>query len=161
MGNDSLNRKIAAARTPRCEHGNRHTKPDMGGLHAAPVHMQPADNTLCAECPLRVDAKPGYLGGYSPEMYLEAMHSGASIACHMSKGFKANDLSTQRHCSGVAAYRANTGTVAMVQGVTTRAHESTRIVGDAGLITGYVFDSPESFVAHHAPGQAKHQKKGK
>lgn len=154
-----MSKPIKPSRTPRCEHGNAHTKPDMGGIHATPRHMQSANNHLCVECPLRRDAKPGYLGGYSPEMYLEALHSGASIACHMSPGFREGVLETQRHCTGVAAYRANVGVVAMVEGHITRAHESTRIVGDADKVTFYVFDSPESFYAHHKPGQQSGRKR--
>jgi hypothetical protein len=153
-----MTRRIAPARTPTCEHGNRHTKLSTGGMVRAPTNMAPTNGTLCSECPLRRDSKPGYLGGYTPEMYLEVMGSGASIACHMSKGFNAQNLATQRHCTGVAAYRAHTGTVCMVRTeggevFFTGAHESTRIAATFPEIMARVFDSPKSFVAHHRAGQ--------
>lgn len=144
------------ARTPTCEHGNRHTKESLGGIHAVPGRMGPAAPALCVECPLRRDSTPGYLGGYSPEMYLEAMRSGVSIACHMSPGFNANDIATQRHCTGVAAFRANTGVVAMVDGHLTVAHESTVAIGNTSLVS-FVFASEDDFVAHHKPGQGSNK----
>lgn len=146
------------ARTPTCEHGNAHTKHDIGGVHVSLVSMTPAAGVPCVECPLRRDSTPGYLGGYSPELYLEAMRSGASLACHMTPGFKANDIARQRHCTGVAAFRANTGIVAMYDAQFTQAHESTRFVASlptAARTLGAVFDSEDSFMEHHRPGQDK------
>lgn len=150
--------RIPAARTPTCEHGNRHTKVSTGGMVRAPVNMAPCAPTLCSECPLRADSKPGYLGGYTPEMYLEVMASGASIACHMSKGFNAQNLATQRHCTGVAAFRAHTGVVCMVktpQGEVffTGAHESTRLAATFPEVMARVFATAEDFYLHHKPGQ--------
>ena len=63
----------------------------------------------CTECPLRKDSKPGYLGGYTPEMYIEALQSIASIACHCSPGFHKQDINNQRHCRGVSVFRLHTG----------------------------------------------------
>ena len=140
-------------RTPRCEHGNRHTKETTGGIVASRVPMKPCKPVLCIECPLRRDAAPGYLGGYTPEMYLDAMHSPASIACHMSPGFQDRDVSRQHHCTGVAAYRANVGHIAQVGGVPTHAHLSTQIAGQAPDVPENVFSSPEEFVSYHMPHQ--------
>jgi len=142
------------ARTPRCEHGNRHTKEDTGGLVAAPA-MKDCTQALCVECPLRRDAVPGYLGGYSPEMYLAVLHSPASIACHMTPGFRERDISRQHHCTGVAAYRANVGHIAQIDGTPTGAHRSTQISGQLPGVPERVFASPQEFFDHHAPGQER------
>jgi hypothetical protein len=69
---------------------------------------KPPARVPCKECPLARASTPGYLGGYTPEMYLAVLHGPADIACHMSKGFPAN-RSEQRSCTGVAMYRANVG----------------------------------------------------
>lgn len=111
-----------------------------GGLYLGPAFKQPAAQT-CIECPLRRDATPGHLGGYTPEMYIEALHSMASIACHMDPGFKRREF---RHCTGVCGYRANvdhaTGLV---------ADYATEAVGKRQD----VFASAAEFVAHHKKGQ--------
>lgn len=141
------------SRIPRCEHGNRHTKESTGGLRIIPARMKRANPVLCVECPLRRDSTPGYLGGYTPQMYLDIMASGASIACHMTPGFQAGIIDRQHHCTGVAAFRANTGFVAMVRGVITAAHDSTLFVAGLPGILGRVFASAAEFLAHHTPGQ--------
>lgn len=132
-----------------------------GGTHMAKAGMKPAIRMPCRECPLRRDSAPGFLGGYTPEMYIEVLHSAASIACHESEGFHTQELDKQRHCTGVAAYRANVGHIASTVYqhprlgavvVPTAAHRSTQVIGHDDE---HYFASPEEFVTHHAPGQKK------
>jgi hypothetical protein len=128
-----------------------------GGVVTVRKGMQRAIKTPCVECPFRRDSAPGYLGGYTPEMYMEATFSPASLACHRSPGFHEGEIEKQRVCTGLAAFRANTGFIASVphpQGglVSSAAHESTQFVGsDAETY----FASPEEFIAHHKPGQKR------
>lgn len=125
-----------------------------GGVVATSRTMKPALVSPCVECPLRKDSASGYLGGYTPEMYLEILYSPASIACHSSPGFHEGVIETQRHCTGVAAFRANVGYVCSVPTphglVPTTAHESTKLIGSD---TEHYFDTPEAFVEHHRKGQ--------
>ena len=133
-------------------YGNKPVKKDegTGGLHITEVHMRLPLRTPCNECPLRRDSKPGYLGGYTPEMYVEVLHSPASIACHSSPGFHEGDIARQRHCTGVAAFRANVEHVCQVRGYSTMAQAATEYVGKD---TDRYFASDEEFVEHHKPGQ--------
>lgn len=126
-----------------------------GGLKSSPAAMKPALRAPCVECPLRRDSAPGYLGGYTPEMYLEILHSPASIACHSSKGFHEGVIETQAHCTGVAAYRANVGHICSVPTehglVPTSAHLSTQLIGSD---TEHYFATPQEFYDHHIEGQS-------
>jgi hypothetical protein len=123
-----------------------------GGIMLVRKGMQLALPVPCVECPLRRDSAPGYLGGYTPEMYVEILHGPASIACHCSPGFHEGVIPLQRHCTGVAAFRANVGHVCEVGGHLSAAHNSTVSVGpDRDLF----FASDEEFVAHHKPGQVR------
>jgi hypothetical protein len=130
--------------------GTRHTKADHGGMKIMRARMKLAVSDPCPECPLRRDSTQGYLGGYSPEMYIDVLHSAASIACHSSKGFKEGDIARQRHCTGVAAFRANVGYVAAIDGHPALAHQSTLLIG---ADRERYFASDAEFVAHHKPGQ--------
>lgn len=96
----------------------------------------------CRECPLRRDSAAGYLGGYSVENYLHILHGDADIACHMSPGFHERDLSQQRSCTGVAAYRANVAKIPRGP----HAAESVRLVGPD---RERFFATPAEFAAHH------------
>jgi hypothetical protein len=100
--------------------------------------------TMCRECPLRKDAVPGALGGYSPMMYLLMLHSPADVACHMSKGFQDREHDQQRSCTGVAAYRANTGSKALGH-----AQEATDSIAGMLLVRVMAFQSPNEFIMHH------------
>lgn len=95
----------------------------------------------CAECPLRRVSEPGELGGYEPFQYTDILHGPASIACHMSKGFATGDLEAQRHCCGVAHYRANNGVVAW--------GGAGDAVARAGENRDAVFANPQEFLDHH------------
>lgn len=104
----------------------------------------------CIECPLRKDAKPGALGGYSPRDYLRIMGGPADIGCHASKGFDAQDHARTRSCTGVAAFRASMGVLAPHP--LSHAHEATKYIGNdpEQIAVGMCFDDPIEFVLHHA-----------
>jgi hypothetical protein len=112
----------------------------------------PPTKVPCRECPLAKVAEPGALGGWTPEMYLNALHGPAAIACHMGKGFGRDgeppDHTKQRVCTGVAMYRANNGIIAAGN-----AHAATVAIGnlhaDTGKCEELAFNSPEDFFFHH------------
>lgn len=135
--------KLPTYKTPRDEFGDRHVKTDDGGIHLTPKRMRLAQKVACAECPLRRDSAPGYLGGYSPEMYIDVLHGPASIACHK---FLKNPLDQQHVCTGVAAFRANVGHVCKINGHITGAQDSTDFVGPD---RENFFASDAEFLAHH------------
>lgn len=139
-------KRFPKARASKDPAANRHVVADTGPVRRVPraQGMQVARKTACAECPLRRDSVPGYLGGYSPEMYLDALHGDVSLACHSSPGFKEGTIETQHVCTGVAGYRANVGHVAF-----SAAHESTIAIGEDDRF----FASPAEFYNHHKPGQ--------
>jgi hypothetical protein len=133
-------------------YGNRPVKAGQGngGLKLAQSPMQLPLSQPCKECPLRRDAMPGYLGGYTPEMYIEVLHSPASIACHSSPGFHKGDIGRQRSCTGVAAFRANVDHICQIGGVTTHAQNATDAIGKD---TDKFFATDQEFIDHHKPGQ--------
>lgn len=140
------------ARAQRGYYGNEPVKEaaGTGGIRLAEVVMQGPAPAPCVECPLRRDSKPGYLGGYTPEMYLDVLHGPASLACHSSPGFHHGDIEQQRHCTGVAAYRANVGHIAQIDFRPTGAHTATQRIGPDPVT---YFASAQEFYDHHAPGQ--------
>ena len=131
--------KLPAYKPPR---NDFEPKTTTGGIVIVKGSMQPPAKVACAECPLRKDSHPGYLGGYTPEMYVEVLHSPASIACHLANTGLADD---QRHCVGVCAYRANVGYVPAIFGVPTLAANATKVVGKDSQF----FESAEEFSKHH------------
>lgn len=138
-------------------YGNRPVKVEQGtgGIRETTKGMQRAIKVPCVECPFRRDSAPGYLGGYTPEMYMDVTFSPASLACHKSNGFHEGEIERQRVCTGIAAFRANTGHIASILtnhsgAVPTAAHESTKFVGSD---TETYFATAEEFCAHHKPGQ--------
>lgn len=128
-----------------------------GGLKVIKASMQMPAKIPCRECPLRKDAAPGFLGGYTPEMYLDALFSPASLACHCSKGFHEGDIAKQRHCTGVAGFRANmnlrTGTSA------DRAIHAV-IEGYPRNLREDFFENPTQFYNHHKPAQLAIERAG-
>lgn len=52
----------------------------------------------CSDCPWRVDAVPGWLGGSTPEEWALCVHSDARIQCHVHDNVQ---------CAGAAIHRAN------------------------------------------------------
>ena len=106
---------------------------------------------MCEECPLSRTSQRGYLGGYNSVRYVELLHGQASIACHMSKGFPKglDGITEQRHCTGVAAYRANyikDHGPANINAMGS-AREAIFLVGPRDD----VFRNPTEFHVHHNP----------
>lgn len=96
----------------------------------------------CVDCPLARTSKPGALGGYTVQQYLEVLYSRADIACHLSPGFP-NNLEEQRSCTGVAMYRANAGVPTF--------GNAARAVRHVDADREAAFASLEEFTAHHHP----------
>lgn len=63
---------------------------------AVPVSRQPT--VPCSDCPFRVDALPGWLGGSSTQDFVEIALSDVPYTCHAL-------LRVQ--CAGLAIFRAN------------------------------------------------------
>jgi hypothetical protein len=96
----------------------------------------------CVECPLSRTSTPGYLGGYTPQQYIDVLHEIGDIACHLSPGFP-NNRAEQRSCTGVAMFRANVGVVAL-------ANNARAAVNHVGADTEAAFASDAEFLAHHS-----------
>lgn len=103
----------------------------------------------CIECPLRKDAIPGALGGWTPHQYVTALHGPADIACHKSKGFDEKDRERMRSCTGVAAFRASTGVCTSHPKSHTRAAIKHVAADPEHRAEGTCFNSAESFLRHH------------
>jgi hypothetical protein len=147
--------KIRASKTAEENKGYYGVEPvmekeGMGETRVVKERMKAPAQLPCRECPLRQDSAPGFLGGYTPEMYLTLLHGRASVACHCSKGFHSKDISQQRHCTGVVGYRAN-------QQILTRtaADEATRELADSypRNLREDFFTSMPDFYYHHKPAQ--------
>lgn len=113
----------------------------------------PAKRT-CKGCPWRKDAVPGALGGWTPLMYMEAVHGPADIACHMSKDFDGHvethmdpAAARPRSCAGLAAYRAKTGVG--TQHPMSETQEAVTAMSERPDALAEVFDSPNEFILHH------------
>lgn len=150
-----------AKKDPKGYYGNEHIKDDNGGLAITSATMQRAIKKPCNECPLRRGCAPGHLGGYSPEMYRDVLYSPASLACHRSPGFHEGDIGRQRHCTGVAAFRANVGYISSIRRpdgsvMQSIAHDSTKLVGHDEVT---YFATYEEFHAHHKEAQLEAARK--
>jgi hypothetical protein len=66
-------------------------------------HLHP-----CKECPWRCDSPQGYLGGWTPEQYADAVNEGVIPACHM-KDYGPLDPRTA-FCAGAASALAYSAT---------------------------------------------------
>lgn len=111
---------------------------------------RPPAKVPCIECPLRKDAAPGALGGWTPTQYLKGLHGPADIACHLSKGFASGDHARQRSCTGVAAYRAAVGWAETgVAHPLSHARVAVDQVKDFEEGRALSFDNPNAFILHH------------
>jgi len=86
-------------------------------------HTQP-----CSDCPMATTALPGWLGGATPDEYVQLAHSDHVVDCHCIRG-------TQ--CAGMAIYRAN---------VIKRCDPPNLNLPKDPV---KVFATPMAFVAHH------------
>lgn len=114
---------------------------DHRALKVGTAFGNPPSRRPCVECPLRRDAAPGRLGGYTPRQYVDVLHGLADIACHLSPGFPDN-REEQRSCTGVAMYRANLR-------VWPLARNALAAVDHVGVDRVVVFDDPVAFMRHH------------
>lgn len=103
----------------------------------------------CIECPLRRDAKPGALGGYSPMDYVKLLMGPADVGCHASPGFENQDHDRTRTCTGVAAFRAQRGVITAHP--LSHAREAQAYIGNdpEQIAVGMCFDNEREFLAHH------------
>lgn len=67
--------------------------------------MKCRHTTPCNECPWRRAAPAGWLGGYTPEYYADAVQANEVPACHLSD-YGADDLRTSM-CAGALSVMAN------------------------------------------------------
>lgn len=84
----------------------------------------------CSDCPMRRDALPGWLGGYSADEYRMLSHSDCKVECHVHNGSR---------CAGMAIYRTN---------VCKWQPPEDKLPGDEFA----VFSTPMEFMAHHDKG---------
>ncbi len=87
----------------------------------------------CSDCPMRRDALPGWLGGYTAEQYAHLCHSDLVIDCHSHSGSS---------CAGVSIYRRNTCKWEPAEQRLEADHEK-------------VFSNRMQFLAHHERITAK------
>lgn len=86
----------------------------------------------CSDCPFARSALNGWLGGSTPQEYIQLAHSDNQIDCHTLDG---------PQCAGAAIYRAN-----MAKSV--RDPQVLRLPADRER----VFKNPMEFIEHHSKG---------
>lgn len=86
----------------------------------------------CSDCPFRRDALAGWLGGNTPEEFVQMAHTDAPYPCHTVIG---------PHCAGLATYRAN---------ICKSPRDPKAFTLPQNKIT--VFAWPTEFIAHHKGG---------
>jgi hypothetical protein len=102
----------------------------ISSADAKPCSTQPTKP--CSDCPWARMSLPGWLGGFTPEEWLQAAHGEERIDCHTLKG---------PQCAGVAIYRAN-----VIKSV--RDPKVLKLKRDCVD----VFTSPVEFRDHHKKG---------
>lgn len=58
--------------------------------------MRCRHTTACAECPWRKESPAGWLGGWSPEFYTDAVQNNEVPACHLSDFGPDDDRTSMR-----------------------------------------------------------------
>jgi hypothetical protein len=94
---------------------------------AKPCATQPTKP--CSDCPWARTALPGWLGGFTPEEWLQAAHGEERIDCHTLKG---------PQCAGATIYRAN---------VLKSVRDPQLLKLKRNVVD--VFTSPGEFLKHH------------
>jgi hypothetical protein len=96
----------------------------------------------CRECPFRENSAPGYFGSYTAQDYLAIAHGDGIASCHMTLDAGIPERS-ERHCTGIALYRAAVCKTPMSKAA--HAHQR-KVVAKYGLkgILGYA-----QFRLHH------------
>lgn len=97
--------------------------------------------TPCNECPWRLLAAAGWLGGYPPEFYADAVAANEVPACHLRDSGPANDNTAM--CAGALSAMAN----ACISAWKTAGGEAARMIVGKRDDT---FRHPALFFLHHA-----------
>ncbi len=103
--------------------------------------MKLRHKTSCAECPWRPEAPAGWLGGFTPEYYTDAVMNNEVPACHLTD-YGPGDCRTSM-CAGALATMAN-GCVSAWK--TVGGEEARQTVGRSEA----AFAHPYKFFEHHA-----------
>jgi hypothetical protein len=83
----------------------------------------------CSDCPWRRDSLSGWLGGATPQQWIQTAHSDSTVSCHTLKGVQ---------CAGIAVYRANVCKMAYPPNMKLPADRER------------VFARPDQFIEHHS-----------
>lgn len=112
--------------------------------------MRFTQRKMCAECPFRAAAAPGWLGPYSVEELAQAVHMDGELACHVDvkkqhrkHGEDADVSDVVQHCVGMLRYQRS---VCKIPQNADQAAAGRRLVAipDVPLIP------PGQFQAHHS-----------
>lgn len=109
--------------------------------------MKLRHTTRCSECPWRTDAPAGWLGGWSPEFYADAVQNNEVPVCHLSD-FGPDDDRTSM-CAGALSVMAN---AAISAWKTEGGEEAKQRVGKRDD----TFQHPALFYRHHAGQEYVH-----
>lgn len=85
--------------------------------------------TPCSDCPWRRDSLNGWLGGASPQEWIQVAHADVVVPCHTLNGAQ---------CAGIAVYRANVCKMAYEPNLKLPANRE------------LVFALPVQFLEHHS-----------
>lgn len=103
--------------------------------------------TRCSECPWRKDSPAGWLGGWSPEFYTDAVQNNEVPACHLQDhGLDSDDTAM---CAGALSVMANACISAWK---TEGGDEAKQRVGKRDD----TFQHPALFYKHHAGQEYVH-----
>jgi len=97
----------------------------------------PAVASPCAECPWRRDSASGWLGPYTADQWIEAVHSDAPIACHRTL-LEGSTWKGASQCRGAASFRTHICKSPKNPTIATGPEDRAR-----------VFVSDVEFLAHH------------
>lgn len=106
--------------------------------------MKLRHKTPCNECPWRLVCVGGWLGGYTPEFYTDAVMANEVPACHLSDYGPDDDQTSM--CAGALSVMAN-GCVSAWR--TEGGEEARQSVGRRDD----TFTHPYKFFEHHAEGE--------
>jgi hypothetical protein len=98
-------------------------------ISAAEAQPAPRQHTRpCGDCPMSPRSLRGWLGGATPEEYVQLAHGESIVPCHT--------VSNQQ-CAGMAIYRANVAKKPRIPQLTLPKDPEA------------AFDTPMAFLAHH------------
>lgn len=103
--------------------------------------MQLHHKTPCAECPWRIDSPAGWLGGFTPEFYTDAVMNNEVPACHL-RDYGPDDDDTAMCAGALSTMKHGCQSAWMTEG----GDEAKAIVG----ARDDTFKHPYQFFEHHA-----------